>query len=508
MGTLGNHRLLAFPTRLTMATEIEVKGQKFQIYDKLFINNEWIPAESGKTFESVDPSTGDVIAKVAEADKVDVDKAVKAARAAFEGEEWSTMTGAARGELLWKLAALIERDFEDLCKVESLDNGKTVADCRAADLPLVISCLKYYAGWADKVHGKTIPTSSTEFCYTLREPVGVVGQIIPWNFPLLMQAWKLGPALACGCTVVMKLAEQTPLSGMKIAALIKEAGFPAGVVNILNGFGPTAGAAISEHPDVDKVAFTGSGSVGRIIMKAAASSNLKKVSLELGGKSPNIIFADADMDDAVNWANTGIFFNHGQCCCAGSRVFVEESAYDTFIKAFKEKAQAIKIGDPFDPNTNQGPQVSEEQFKTIMNYIECGKKEGATCELGGDRVGEKGYYIAPTMFTNVKDDMKIAREEIFGPVVTVMKFKTVEEVVERANMTTYGLAAAVFTKDIKKAIAVSNKIRAGTVWINCYNTFSAATPFGGYKESGHGRELGKYALELYTEVKCVKVNLA
>merc|ERR1711934_420565 len=399
MGTLGNHRLLAFPTRLTMATEIEVKGQKFQIYDKLFINNEWIPAESGKTFESVDPSTGDVIAKVAEADKVDVDKAVKAARAAFEGEEWSTMTGAARGELLWKLAALIERDFEDLCKVESLDNGKTVADCRAADLPLVISCLKYYAGWADKVHGKTIPTSSTEFCYTLREPVGVVGQIIPWNFPLLMQAWKLGPALACGCTVVMKLAEQTPLSGMKIAALIKEAGFPAGVVNLLSGLGQPAGEAIARHPNIDKVAFTGSTAVGKGIQVAAGQTNMKRVSLELGGKSPLIVCDDADLDKAVGAAQIGLFLNSGQCCIASSRLFVYDSIYDEFVAKItapiKDGTAPWTIGSGM-----QGPQVDKIQFDKVMNYIDAGKSEGASCVTGGERHGDTGYFVEPTVFTD------------------------------------------------------------------------------------------------------------
>jgi aldehyde dehydrogenase (NAD+) len=480
-----------------------------QVKDQLmFIDGKWVPSASGKTFETTNPATGEIICRVAEGDKADIDKAVQAARRAFESGPWLKLSAAERGRLLYRLADLMEENIDELAALESLDNGKPLRDARNADLPLSIKCYRYYAGWADKNHGKTIPVEGDFFCYTRHEPIGVVGQIIPWNFPLLMQAWKWGPALACGNTVVLKPAEQTPLTALRVAQLAQEAGFPSGVVNVVPGYGPTAGAALSGHMDVDKIAFTGEGSTGQIVMTAAAQSNLKRVSLELGGKSPNVVFADADLDAAVEGAYFGLFFNQGQCCCAGSRLFVEEKVYDQFVERVVAKAKAQKVGDPFDPETTQGPQVSQEQFDRIMSYIQAGKHEGAKLLTGGERVGEKGYFIQPTVFCDVKDEMKIAREEIFGPVMNVMKFKDVNDVIQRGNRTFYGLAAAVWTRDIKKAHAIANGLRAGTVWVNCYDVFDAAAPFGGYKMSGIGRELGEYALELYTEVKTVYVALS
>jgi len=474
---------------------------------KLLINNEWVKSQSGKTFPTLNPATGEEICQVAEADAPDVDRAVRAARAAFERGPWRKMAAAERGRLLNKLADLIEKHIDELSELEALDNGKPVHVARAADLPLTIACYRYYAGWADKVQGKTIPVAGDYFCYTRLEPVGVVGQIIPWNFPLLMQAWKLAPALATGNTVVMKPAEQTPLTALRIGELIVEAGFPAGVVNILPGYGPTAGGAIAHHMDVDKVAFTGSTEVGHLIMEAAAKTNLKRVTLELGGKSPNIVFADADMDQAIEGCHFALFFNQGQCCCAGSRLYVEEKAYDEFVEKSVARAKKRTVGDPFDKKTEQGPQVDQDQFDKVMGYIDAGKREGAKLLCGGDRVGDRGYFIAPTVFGDVHEDMKIAKEEIFGPVLSVIKFRDLDEVVERANKTMYGLAAAVWTRDIGKAHAIANSVRAGTVWVNCYDVFDAAAPFGGFKQSGIGRELGEYGLQQYTEVKTVTVKL-
>src|ERR1700728_3846003 len=398
---------------------------------KLLINNRWVPSDSGKTFATVNPSTGEEICQVAEADAADVDKAVQAARRAFDQGPWKKMRASERGRLLHRLADLIEQNAEQLARLETLDNGKPLSIAKAVDVTKAIACYRYFAGWADKVQGKTIPIDGDFFCYTRHEPIGVIGQIIPWNYPLLMQAWKLAPALATGNTIVMKPAEQTPLSALRLGELIVEAGFPEGVVNLLPGFGPTAGAAIANHMDIDKVAFTGSTEVGRLIMKAAANSNLKRISLELGGKSPNIIFADTDLEAAVEGAHLGLFVNQGQSCCAGSRVFVEENIYDEFVEKSIARARKRRVGDPLDPRTDQGPQVSQSQFDSVMGYIESGQRDGATLACGGERVGDRGYFIQPTVFSDVRDEMQIAREEIFGPVMSVIPFKDVDEVVER-----------------------------------------------------------------------------
>jgi aldehyde dehydrogenase (NAD+) len=473
---------------------------------QLLINNRWVPSESGKTFGTINPSTGEEICQIAEADSADVEKAVKAARAAFERGAWRKMPASQRGLLLHRLADLIEQNADELATLESLDNGKPFAIAKAVDVAATVGCFRYFAGWADKIHGKTIPIDGDYFCYTRHEAVGVVGQIIPWNFPMLMLAWKLAPALATGNTVIMKPAEQTPLSALRIGELIVEAGFPEGVVNMLPGYGPTAGAALANHMDVDKVAFTGSTEVGHLIMRAAADSNLKRVTLELGGKSPNIVFADTDLDEAVEGAHFGLFFNHGQCCCAGSRVFVEEKIYDQFVEKSGVRARNRTVGDPFDPKTEQGPQVDNAQFEKIMSYIGSGRSEGAKLVCGGERVGDKGYFVQPTVFADVQDDMKIAKEEIFGPVMSIIPFKSVDEVVQRANRTEYGLAAAVWTRDIKKAHSIADNVRAGTVWVNCYNVLDPRSPFGGFKQSGIGRELGEYGLQQYTEVKSVIIK--
>ncbi|KAJ4354589.1 aldehyde dehydrogenase (NAD(P)(+)) ald5 [Didymosphaeria variabile] len=471
----------------------------------LFINNEFVKGVDGKTFEVINPTDESVICSIHEATEKDVDLAVSAARKAFEGP-WRKETPENRGRLLVKLADLFEKHSDTLAAVESLDNGKAISMAKG-DVAASAGCLRYYGGWADKIEGKVVDTTPDTFNYIKKEPIGVCGQIIPWNFPLLMWSWKIGPAVAAGNTVVLKTAEQTPLSALVAAKLIKEAGFPPGVINIISGFGKIAGAAIASHMDVDKVAFTGSTVVGRQIMKAAAGSNLKKVTLELGGKSPNIVFEDADIDNAISWVNFGIYFNHGQCCCAGSRVYVQESIYDKFIEQFKARAEKNAVGDPFHEQTFQGPQVSKLQFDRIMGYIEDGKKAGAKIETGGKRIGDKGYFIEPTIFSNVTEDMKIVQEEIFGPVCTISKFKTKEEAVKIGNNTTYGLAAAVHTSNLNTAIEVSNALRAGTVWVNTYNTLHWQLPFGGFKESGIGRELGEAALENYTQTKTVSIRL-
>ncbi|KAF9740964.1 Aldehyde dehydrogenase [Paraphaeosphaeria minitans] len=489
-------------------TSIKLKTPHSGEYEQptgLFINNEFVKGVDGKTFEVINPTDETVICSVHEATEKDVDLAVSAARKAFEGP-WRKEPPENRGRLLVKLADLFEKNLDLLAAVESLDNGKAISMAKG-DVAASAGCLRYYGGWADKIEGKVVDTTPDTFNYIKKEPIGVCGQIIPWNFPLLMWSWKIGPAVACGNTVVLKTAEQTPLSALVAATLIKEAGFPPGVINIISGFGKIAGAAIASHMGVDKVAFTGSTVVGRQIMKAAAGSNLKKVTLELGGKSPNIVFEDADIDNAISWVNFGIYYNHGQCCCAGSRVYVQESIYDKFIQQFKERAQKNAVGDPFKHETFQGPQVSQLQFDRIMEYIEDGKKAGATVETGGKRIGDKGFFIEPTIFSNVTEDMKIVQEEIFGPVCTISKFKTKEEAIKIGNNTTYGLAAAVHTTNLNTAIEVSNALRAGTVWVNTYNTLHWQLPFGGFKESGIGRELGEAALDNYTQTKTVSIRL-
>eukprot|EP00112_Aurelia_sp_Birch-Aquarium-sp1_P000756 Seg1074.6 transcript_id=Seg1074.6/GoldUCD/mRNA.D3Y31 product="Aldehyde dehydrogenase mitochondrial" protein_id=Seg1074.6/GoldUCD/D3Y31 len=493
---------------LSQASAARVLATPKVHFNQLFINNEFQDSVSGKVFPTVDPATGDVICHVAEGDKADVDIAVNAAKDAFKmGSPWRTMDASDRGRLLNRLADLMERDAEYLAALESLDNGKPFMDAANADVPLSIKNLRYYAGWADKIHGKTIPVDGNYFNYTRREPIGVCGQIIPWNFPLLMQAWKLGPALATGNTIVMKLAEQTPLTGLYMANLIREAGFPPGVVNIITGYGPTAGAAIAEHMEVDKVAFTGSTEVGKLIQQAAGRSNLKNVTLELGGKSPNVVFGDVNVDEAVELSHFALFFNQGQCCCAGSRTFVEESIYDEFVEKSMIRAAKAKLGSPLDCATTQGPQIDSEQLGKILELVESGKSEGATLKCGGEQHGDKGYYVAPTVFADVTDDMRIAKEEIFGPVQQILKFKDVDEVIERANKTVYGLAASVQTNDVNKAIKVAHSVRAGTVWVNCYDVLYAQSPFGGFKMSGSGRELSEYGLEQYSEVKSVIMSV-
>jgi aldehyde dehydrogenase (NAD+) len=492
---------------MTSALSVPIQTSATSLANKLLINNRWVESESGETFGTVNPSTGEEICRVAAANEADVDKAVRAAREAFERGPWRKAHASERGQLLHRLADLIEKNADELARLESLDNGKPVSIARKVDVAKTIACYRYFGGWADKIHGKTIPIDGNFFCYTRHEPVGVVGQIIPWNYPMLMQAWKLAPALATGNTVVLKPAEQTPLSALRIGELIVEAGFPDGVVNLLPGFGASAGAAIARHMDIDKVAFTGSTEVGRLIMEAAARSNLKRITLEMGGKSPNIIFEDVDLDEAVEGAHLGLFSNQGQVCCAGSRVFVEQTIYDRFVEKSVARAQKRIVGDPFDPRTEQGPQVDEAQFDRVMSYIDSGRTEGATLACGGERVGDRGYFIQPTVFADVQDGMKIAREEIFGPVMSVIPFKSLDEVITRANRTNYGLAAAVWTRDIKKANAVANGVRAGTVWVNCYNVLDTRAPFGGFKQSGIGRELGEYGLQQYTEVKTVTMQL-
>jgi phenylacetaldehyde dehydrogenase len=473
---------------------------------QMLINGKWVDAASGKTFPTYNPATGDVLAKVAEGDREDINRAVDAARAAFDKGPWRKLSNSERGRIIWKLADLVEKHGEEFAQLESLDNGKPLTVARVADVPATVDMFRYMAGWATKIEGNTIPLSGQGagkfFAYTLREPVGVVGQIIPWNFPLLMAAWKLAPALATGCCVVLKPAEQTPLTALLLGELMQEAGFPDGVVNIVPGYGETAGAALSAHPKVDKIAFTGSTEVGKLIVQAA-TGNLKKVSLELGGKSPNLVFDDADIEATIPGAAMAIFFNHGQCCCAGSRLYVENKSFDKVVDGVSQIASKIRVGPGMEPATDMGPLVSEEQMNRVCGYLESGYSEGAKATVGGKRHGEKGYFVEPTVLVNTNEKMKVVREEIFGPVVTATPFKDIDDLVAKANNTEYGLAAGVWTSDVAKAHRVASMLRAGTVWINCYNVFDATLPFGGYKQSGWGREMGHEVLEMYTEVKSV-----
>ncbi|HEY1270495.1 MAG TPA: aldehyde dehydrogenase family protein [Terriglobales bacterium] len=476
---------------------------------KMLIDGKWVEAVSGKTFETYNPSTGEVLARIAEGDRADIDRAVKAARKAFESGPWPDMSPADRARLLWRLSDLLEQHLEEFAELETLDNGKPIFFSRIVDIPSAVEVFRYMSGWATKVEGNTIPISAhgaRYFAYTLREPVGVVGQIIPWNFPMIMAAWKLAPALAVGCTVVLKPAEQTPLTALRLGELIQEAGFPDGVVNIVPGFGETAGAALARHPDVDKIAFTGSTEVGKLILQAAGG-NLKKVSLELGGKSPNIVFPDADLQTAIPGSALAVFFNQGQCCTAGSRLFVHKSIFDQVLDGVSQFAQKIPLGPGMEASSKLGPLVSKEQLDRVCSYVECGLDEGAKAVAGGRKRSGAGYFFEPTVLVDVKPNMKVVKEEIFGPVVTAIPFDQPEELVTSANDTMYGLASAIWTRDISRAHKVAAKLRAGTVWINCYNVFDPALPFGGYKQSGWGREMGHEVLDLYTQTKAVCAQL-
>ncbi|KAH7528487.1 hypothetical protein FEM48_Zijuj05G0077400 [Ziziphus jujuba var. spinosa] len=480
-------------------------------YTKHLINGQFVDAASGKTFPAHDPRSGEVIAHVAEGDAEDINRAVSAARKAFDEGPWPKMSPYERSRILLRFADLVEKHSDELAALETWNNGKPYEQAAKSELPLFVRLFHYYAGWADKIHGLTVPADGDHHVQTLHEPIGVAGQIIPWNFPLIMFAWKVGPALACGNTIVLKTAEQTPLTALYVAKLFHEAGLPPGVLNVVSGYGPTAGAALASHMDVDKedeyLAFTGSTDTGKIVLELAARSNLKPVTLELGGKSPFIVCEDGDIDKAVELAHFALFFNQGQCCCAGSRTFVHERVYDEFLEKSKKRALRRVVGDPFKKGVEQGPQIDEEQFQKVLRYIRSGIDSNATLECGGGRLGNKGYFVEPTVFSDVKDDMLIAQDEIFGPVQSILKFKDIDEVIKRANATRYGLAAGVFTKNINTANTLTRALRAGTVWVNCFDVFDAAIPFGGYKMSGIGREKGIYSLNNYLQVKAVVTPL-
>ncbi len=500
---------------ITLPPEVNLRPETLVFLDaspkKLLIGGQWLEAADRETFATLNPATGELLAKVALAGPEDVDQAVRAARKALEQGPWSKLSGDERGQLLWRVAALIEKYADELAELETLDNGKPLRVARNGDIPMAARHFRYYAGWASKIEGSTIPVSyPSQFVYTRREPVGVVGLIIPWNFPLLMAAWKLAPALACGNTVLLKPAEETPLTALRLGEIVLEAGFPEGVINILTGPGEPTGAAMTAHMDIDKVAFTGSTEVGRKIMASAASSNLKRISLELGGKSPNVIFADADMSRAIKGANWAVFSTAGQECVAGSRLFVERPVYDQVLEGLAVEAQKIRVGNGFAPRVHIGPVVSDRQLERVMGYLASGKQAGAQIVTGGERLGGElanGYFLPPTIFTHQDDSLAIVQEEIFGPVVAMTAFDSWEELVQRANQTRYGLAAGVWTRDVSKAHRFAHAVQAGTVWVNSYGLFDAAAPFGGYKESGFGREMGKEALELYTQVKTVWIGI-
>ena len=477
---------------------------------KLFIDGEFRDARGGATFTTINPATEEPIAEVAAATPEDVDDAVAAARRAYESGPWAEMPARDRGRLLWRLGELLRERIEEVAVLETLDNGKPIFESRYVDIPMVADVLQYYAGWADKVHGEVIPVSGKALDYTLREPLGVVAAIVPWNFPLLLASWKIAPALAMGNTVVVKPASNTSLSALKLAELAADVGLPPGVLNVVTGSGSVVGNALVEHRGVDKIAFTGATSTGQDILRRSADT-LKKITLELGGKSPNVVLEDADLDAAVKGATIGIFYGKGEVCAAGSRLFVQRSIAEEFIDRVVERAERMAPADPMDPKTRMGAIVSQGQMDTVLGYVDAGKSQGARLRTGGERadIGTgKGYFMRPAVFDQVDNDMTIAREEIFGPVLAAITFEDEDEAVRLANDTPYGLAAAVWSRDIGRAHRVARRLQAGTVWVNTYNRYDAAAPFGGYKESGYGRELGKHALEHYTQTKNVWVELS
>ncbi|KAF9688207.1 hypothetical protein SADUNF_Sadunf02G0173100 [Salix dunnii] len=503
----GQSRLICRYNSTLVAVEEPIIPPVSVKHTQLLINGQFVDAASGKTFPTLDPRTGEVIAHIAEGDVEDVNRAVSAARKAFDEGPWPRMTAYERSRIILRFADLLEQHTDEIAALETWDNGKPYEQAAKTEIPMTVRLFRYYAGWADKIHGLTVPADGPYHVQTLHEPIGVAGQIIPWNFPMLMFSWKVGPALACGNTVVIKTAEQTPLSAVYAAKLFHEAGLPDGVLNVVSGFGPTAGAALASHMEVDKLAFTGSTDTGKIVLELASKSNLKPVTLELGGKSPFIVCEDADVDQAVELSHSAVFFNQGQCCCAGSRTFVHEHVYNEFVEKARARAMNRSVGDPFKVGIEQGPQVDSDQFEKILRCIRSGVESGAVLETGGDRFGSNGYYIQPTVFSNVQDEMSIAKEEIFGPVQSILKFKDLDEVIKRSNNSRYGLAAGIFTHNLDTANTLSRALKVGTVWINCYDVFDAAIPFGGYKMSGNGREKGIYSLSNYLQVKAVVTAL-